>query len=248
MYIIMLVSILFSVLLMPFLAWHLAGWVYTIRLYGRLDTRAIWDIIYITALGRKWHEIFALPLFIAWAVIYATAPGAYPFLSFVSLEAALMLLSRMCLPPSVLILGASEVRSPITFMVKIAFAPLRMVHLLGRAEHVSLRMFKTANWWNAVNRVADKVAYIIIDTRVITPYVLKELNLVLQPHFVEKTLFVVCADGSSPSLDTVTSRMVMQGLTVVRTNELERALQALRSHPRRVPVKVIGEPMAGAKS
>jgi hypothetical protein len=119
-----------------------------------------------------------------------------------------MFLSYACLPPSILLLGASRPEiSPLRGDLNWAIPLLRLTHLLdarkvgaGRLLNIDVRQtdgraLGGTSWEAVVFELMDTSPLIVVDTRVATPAVLEETILAFQyPH---KSLFVVGADGSS---------------------------------------------------
>lgn len=121
----------------------------------------------------------------------------------------LVALGGACLPPGLIYLGASQ-SSGFFFVQKLmsAIAPMKVTHLLNSFEagailgdQVHQSEYRvTKGWQEAVRSLCNIAPLIILDSRIITPYVLEEVQHILNSDNKHRTIFLSEKDGSSPIL------------------------------------------------
>ena len=112
-----------------------------------------------------------------------------------------------CLPPGVVYLGASESYG-FSFVHKLMFAipPIKVVHLLNtfkaggilreQIDHGGYRV--TKGWHKAVHRLCDIAPLIILDLRIVTPFVEEEVQHIFDSGHKHKAVFLTEEDGTLP--------------------------------------------------
>jgi hypothetical protein len=125
---------------------------------------------------------------------------------------SLSIASSELVPGCVLFLGRSSPDSAqLNLQIIKSLYPYKVVSLLeprGQgiiaktiSEECSLRLETDEKWRVAVELLSDRTPVIVVDTRVVTPFVVEECQTVLVASRVSKTVFVVNAASDSPVLD-----------------------------------------------
>ena len=129
-----------------------------------------------------------------------------PFPPVLLIGLGMVALGGACLPPGIFYLSASE-PSGFTFVHSLMFAiaPMKVTHLLNSFEagailgdQVHMSEYRvTKRWQEAVRSLCNIAPLIVLDSRIITPYVLEEVRLILNSENRLKTIFLTEEDGSS---------------------------------------------------
>lgn len=132
-----------------------------------------------------------------------------PFPVVLTTGLGMVALGGACLPPGIFYLSASKPSGfTLVYSLMFAIAPMKVTHLLNTFEagailgdliHMS-EYRVTKGWQEAVRTLCNIAPLIILDSRVITPHVLKEVQLILNSENKFRTIFITEDDGSSPIL------------------------------------------------
>jgi hypothetical protein len=219
----------------------IVNWTITAKLYGSISAKLIMEMVKFGLMGVKRYRVYIGAGFMLVALCNAISPGfILPFPFIIWLAAGLHALSRVCIPPAVLLLSSSwaDTVKLITTVERAVF-PLRVVHLLDtyldqqvpdayRHETLregSLRTYNPQNWQLIVDRLTESVPIIVVDTRIDTPALIEEARKLLETNQAHKTIFIINNDGSSPTLDRLKPLLYS---SIIMANE-ERVPYLLRS-------------------
>lgn len=89
----------------------------------------------------------------------------------------------------------------------------------------NLRTIFESDWEGVVRRLIDTVPLVIVDTRVASDVLIFETGLMLEPARRHKAIFVICDDGSAPTLTAHDAKPGV-GIRTVRETDLEGFLRA----------------------
>ena len=97
------------------------------------------------------------------------------------------------------------------------------------------------HWQRTVLELSELACLIVLDARVVSDFVVKEADWMLDPSTAFKTIFVIGDDGSRPVLDLVDSagnRVTACNAIVVQESDVSKILRSLTESPERLPKKV----------
>jgi hypothetical protein len=139
-----------------------------------------------------------------------------PIPALTAIGAAALVLSYLCLPPAVLLLGSSDPHNLVLYNKLIrATIPMRLVHLLddfrfGRwgisISETSVRALPQKDWYAVVEKLMTAVPLIVLDMRSVSGPVIWEAKTILaSPTLTSKTLFITASAGQRLIFDMLTS-------------------------------------------
>jgi len=184
------------------------------------------------------------------------------FIALYVVGTALCPLVLMTVPPTVVLLAASSEGGSKAFTgVSLSLHPLRVVALLGkrRADWIgkfvtqfdNLRTMDDDEWRSWVKWLTELSPIVIVDTRVASPAVAEEVELMLRPRNVEKALFIVGNDGEAPAIAAQTGVNVAALNTTTEAGlaeTLERSLYFLINSPSSGHTEITGALVASLDS
>lgn len=239
------ISIAASVaLVMPMLtAAHQA--LVTIRLYRCVPLAdGIRTLHYTLRTRNGWVVLLPIMSVLVFGCIIPLRGISYPYV--ILLPVVLLHLNILTLyatPPSVLLLASSRWESVRLFnLIERGIFPYRVVVLLEpsqttpwrhSAHHFlhfevdNLRILGPHNWRDVVDRMAERVPIIVLDTRLASPAVVEETCQIIQKPFRDKTLFVVAEDGSAPAIAATGSAISLPEYRFARLGDVVGALKDL---------------------
>ena len=225
------------------LAATLVQWLATIRAYRRLSLELIWQMV---RLALRTIKVFLLivGLFGIFGAIGSLLLPDYflplPFLYQFALGFSAV--TSVCLPPSVLLLGASKARNAGLYNeIMWGIAPLKLTHMLNDFEfgavhgeplhQFSYRALPSASWEAIVHQFMESVPIVVIDTRTTTPSVLRETRILLSSSLRSKTIFIVESSRGSSAAMLVRSSMndPLLPICAVTPNQLAPFLKNVRN-------------------
>lgn len=124
-----------------------------------------------------------------------------PFPRMIMIGSGALWAIKICMPPSVLFLSASQDKGRTLLRdIQSACIPLKVSHLLTRitpeAQSVNEDQYRVFfNWEAAVENFSAISPLILVDARAITSHVYHEVKKSLQGHLVKKTIYVVDRPG-----------------------------------------------------
>ena len=137
-----------------------------------------------------------------------------PFPAVLTTGLGLTALGGACLPPGIFYLSASK-PSGFSFVYNLMFAiaPMKVTHLLNTFEsgailgdQIHMSEYRVNQGWQmAVRNLSNIAPLIILDARIITPNVRKEVQFVINSENRLKTIFITEEDGSSPAFSYLES-------------------------------------------
>jgi hypothetical protein len=189
-------------------------WRETVTLYGRFPLRESLQILRLTFWRQRFTHVAPGILL---GVLLAT-PVDFPVIAYAPLIIGQIgMIISVCLPPAVLLLASSRWESVRLFnLLDRGVRPYRVVVFfepaaVQRSRHsattwlgfteANLHLSNRQDWYFEVFQLTDSVPLIIVDTRAISPAVVAEVQRLIGNHLIQKTLFLVNDDNSSPIID-----------------------------------------------
>ncbi|MBI5959744.1 MAG: hypothetical protein HY866_13465 [Chloroflexi bacterium] len=222
-----------------FLALVVQMWYSTIRVYRRFPDEIIGQMFRVT-LKTQQRFMFLLGLLsVIIGSIDTFIPGVLsPLPALLELTLGFLAISNTCLPPSLLMLGASKTEAAsLYFDIVLAIFPLKVVHLIDDFRfgaiyeglgYSNYRTLEDNEWKNVVREFMEIVPAIVIDTRIENDAVLEEAEWIFaSPELLKKSLFVTNPDGTGPVLSEVQTKRGAKLSTIQRVTP-ERIRPAIR--------------------
>ena len=189
----------------------------TISLYRRIPiSEGINTLLYTIKTRNAWMVLLPVASALLFGLIFPIYRISYP--SIVLLPIILLHANTLTLfftPPSILLLGTSRRETIRLFNhIERSIYPYRVIVLLNPSqsepdrhsylhwlhfEFSNLRILIDSNWQIIVNRICNSVPIVVLDTRLASPAVIEETEIIFQ-SFLSKTIFVVDENGEAPSI------------------------------------------------
>lgn len=153
----------------------------------------------------------------------------------------ILIILHLALPPSVLLLGNSRwptVRlcariergifpyRVITFLDEKSAEPISTSWLShGKFRINNLWLQKTDNWRTVIFYIIKNVPLVVLDTRIPSPAVVDETEFILSENLSDKVLFIMTDEGTTPSINAVTSNAVVSNVTTCTPQTIVKKLR-----------------------